>query len=186
MIVWTPPARSYNMTRNLINMLVPLFLTSFSVSAQGGIAAHYHTYFGESLDLSADSTFKYTWHFDLQASWTKGKYHIHRDTVFLTMIPVFDTLTLTDSHQKTTDSLILSDDELPERFAKDVFVSRVLSSGGQDRMPFSKILLYRKRRLYCIDVSGKLIEKKQKAIGNGKRYVPWFIKEPCNSTCLLK
>jgi len=63
-----------------------------SLNAQNKVAGHYSNYFGGSLNIAPDSTFKYSWHFDLQGSWTKGKWRITKDTVYFDMIPVYDTV----------------------------------------------------------------------------------------------
>jgi hypothetical protein len=89
------------------------------LNAQSGAAGHYRDYFGGSLNIEPDSTFMYSWYFDLQGSWTKGEWRMTRDTIYFTMIPVYDTLRQASKNGKIRDSLILSVDEKSERITLD-------------------------------------------------------------------
>ncbi|MCG9899329.1 MAG: hypothetical protein MH132_04960 [Hydrotalea sp.] len=85
------------------------------MTAQNKLTGRYRDYFGNRIQLNSDSTFKYTWHFDMQSSWTKGIWWLKGDTIYFQMIPVYDTISKTNSNKITTDSLVLSQDETPER-----------------------------------------------------------------------
>ncbi|HEV7332344.1 MAG TPA: hypothetical protein VGN63_15005 [Flavisolibacter sp.] len=152
-----------------------LLTLTFSLFAQDKISGRYRDYFGSRILLNSDGSFKYTWNFDLASSWTKGTWKLHGDTVFFNIVPTYDTLSYTNSNNVTTDSLILSTDETPERFTKEQFAAMLLSSGGQNRMNYPDKLLYKKGRLYKIQ-EGKLVTKKQKGFWTNKKWDPWFFK----------
>ena len=145
------------------------------LNAQSKVAGHYRNYSGGSVNIETDSTFKYTWHFDLQGSWTKGIWRMTKDTIYFTMIPVYDTVRQTLKNGKIGDSLILSIDEKPERITLDL---NVLYSGGQNIQPCPTKLLLRKNRLYEIDTNGKPYKKWRRGFGNKKKWPPWFIRIP--------
>jgi hypothetical protein len=44
-------------------------------------------------------------------------------------------------------------------------------------LPHPTLLIWRKNKLYTLNGHGKLSSRKIKAIGNGKKYAPWYIKE---------
>ena len=72
-------------------LIAIFFLTlSFKLIAQDKIVGHYRNHFGRTIQLNADSTFEYTWHFDMEGSWTKGKWSINNETIYFHMIPVYD------------------------------------------------------------------------------------------------
>ena len=157
-----------------ILMITILLSISLSLFAQKNLLGHYRDYFGSRIELNVDSTFKYTWNFDLSASWTKGTWTLVGDTVYFQMIPTYDTLSQTNANGSTSDTLILSADETSERFTQTQFVATLLSSGGQNRRGYPDKLFFRKGRLYEIQ-NGKLV-KKQKVFLTTKKWDPWFFK----------
>ena len=152
-----------------------LILLSLCLTAQDKVVGRYKDYFGNRIQLNADNTFKYTWNFDMSASWTKGIWVLKNDTVFFQMIPTFDTLMHTNSNKYRVDTLILSNDEIPERviLVRDVIFA--LSSGGQNRMAYPDKLFFKKGRLYKIQ-NVSLVTKKQKGFGSNKKCKPWYFK----------
>ena len=158
-----------------ILMITILLSISLSLFAQKNLVGHYRDYFGSSIQLNLDNTFKYTWNFDLSASWTKGTWTLVGDTVYFKMVPTHDTLSQTNANGSTYDTLILSVDETPERFTQTQFISTLLSSGGQNRMNYPDKLLFRKGRLYNIQ-NGKLVKKKQRSYWTNKKWDLWFFK----------
>jgi hypothetical protein len=157
-----------------ISTITILLLLSLNLFAQKNILGRYRDYFGSRIEIS-DSTFKYTWHFDMSASWTKGTWKLMGDTVYFHMIPTYDTLGLANTNGSTSDTLILSTDETSERFTQTQFVAMLVSGGGQNRMNYPDKLLFRKGRLYKIQ-NGKLVTKKQKGFWSNKKWNPWFFK----------
>ena len=160
-----------------MKILTITLLLSFSLclTAQDKVIGRYRDYFGNRIQLNADNTFKYTWNFDMSASWTKGTWSIKNDTVYFHMLPTYDTLSHVNSNNFTVDTLILSDDEIPERITPIQSASIVLSSGGQNRMTYPDKLLFKKGRLYKIQ-NGNLIVKKQKGFWTSKKWDPWYFK----------
>lgn len=152
-----------------------LFLTlSSNLFAQDKIIGHYRDYFGSRLQLNSDSTFKYTWNFDLSASWTKGTWIVENDTVYLQMTPIYDTISKTNNGS-AVDQLVLSDDEASERLTQQQFIGQGLLSGGQNKTPYPEKLFYKKGRLYGIK-DGRFVKKKHRGIWTKKKYPPWFFK----------
>lgn len=172
--------------------IILFFFTSLSLTAQKNLTGPYRDYFGTRIILYPDSTFKYTSHFDMQASWTKGIWKLKGNTIYFTMVPVYDTITKITSNGITTDSLILSLDETPERFLAPRITSvdiktvpdlkiyqanigTLLSSGGQNERFYLDKLIVKKGRLYTI-VDGKSFAKKVKGIGTNKKWPTWYFK----------
>ena len=158
-----------------IPIITYLLFLSVSLTAQDIVVGRYRDYFGNRIQLNSDSTFKYTWNFDMQASWTKGTWTKLKDTIFFYMVPTYDTVTFTKANSLSVDSLILSTDETPERFTQVQFAAMLLSSGGQNRMNYPDKLLLKKERLYKIQ-NGRLVTKKQKGFWTNKKWTPWFSK----------
>ena len=104
-----------------------------SLSAQHKIPGHFENFDGSAIDLCPDSTFYFSWHFDMMGSWTKGSWSCDRETIVLTMIPIYDTVTYTTDNKGSTDSIMLSLDTIPERKSSEL--SNVLYSGGQNMHP---------------------------------------------------
>ena len=152
-----------------------LLTLPLGLCAQDKIVGRYRDYFGNRIQLNADNTFKFTWNFDLASSWTKGTWLLKNDTVFFHMVPTYDTLRYTSRNNLIVDTLIFSDDEIPERITPIQSAATALSSGGQNRMTYPDKLLFRKERLYKIQ-KGNLVIKKQKGFWTGKMWVPWFFK----------
>jgi hypothetical protein len=155
--------------------LTLLLTLSFALFAQDMVVGRYRDYFGNRIQFNADSTFEHTWNFDMAASWTKGTWRLMGDTVYLDMVPTYDTISHINASGSPSDTLILSTDETPERITQTRFISTLLSSGGQSRMNYPNKLLLRKGRMYKIQ-NGKLVTKKQKGFWTSKKWDPWFFK----------
>lgn len=150
-----------------------LLLCTFSLFAQDKRVGRYRDYFGNRIELNADSTFRYTWNFDLQSSWTKGSWTTLNDTVFFHKLPVYDTLRYTNQNNFSVDSLMLSTNEKSEIIrAVD---TNVLLSYGQNYRVYPDKLFSRKGRLYKIR-DGFLFKKKQKGSWTNKKWNPWYFK----------
>ena len=81
----------------------------FSVNAQDTIIGEYYNYFGSELKLNPDSTFNYTFRFDMCSSWTNGRYKVKKHTIYFEFIPVYDTLRFDwDGGKFKSDTLVLS------------------------------------------------------------------------------
>ena len=152
-------------------------LMILQAQAQDNILGRYKDYFGSDITLNADSTFAYSYHFDMAGTWTVGTYKVVNDTIYLTEVPIYDTLQFVNKLKQPIDSLILSDDKKPDRITMDDFINKPFLSSAQDRMSHPLLLVWRKNRLYTLDRHGRLNARKMKAISNGKKYVPWYLKE---------
>jgi hypothetical protein len=160
-----------------MKILTIAFLLSLSLSltAQDKVIGQYRDYFGNRIQLNADNTFRYTWNFDMVASWTKGSWTLKNDTIYFHMVPTYDTVSHTNSNNLTVDSLILSDDETPERMTPIQSASTAISSGGQNRIAYPDKMLFKKGRLYKIQ-NGNLVTKKRKSSWTNKKWNQWYFK----------
>jgi hypothetical protein len=152
-----------------------LLSLSLCLTAQDKVIGRYRDYFGNRIQLNADNTFKYTWNFDLSASWTKGLWTLKNDTLSFHMVPTYDTLSHVNSNNFSVDTLILSDDEISQRITPIQSAGIALSSGGQNRTPYPDKLLFKKGRLYKIK-NGIVVVKKQKGFWTNKKWDPWYFK----------
>jgi hypothetical protein len=155
--------------------MIFLVILPFTLFSQIKAVGSYRDYFGSKIHLDSDKTFKYTWNFDLSASWTRGTWTWTSDTIYFHVTPVYDTLSRKNINCIASDTLILSTNEVSERVTQIQLAAMALASGGQSRRTAPDKLLFRKDRLYKIQ-DGKLIVKKQKGFWTGKKLDPWFFK----------
>src|SRR5436853_5380183 len=80
---------------------------------QHKVVGRYYNSYGGSIVIKSDSTFKYEFHFDSEASWTTGVWITNKDTIYFRMVPIFDTLKYISANGTSRDSLRLSLDENP-------------------------------------------------------------------------
>ena len=111
----------------------------------------------------------------MSASWTKGTWNCAGDTIYLHVIQIYDTLSRKNINGITSDTLILSTNEVSERLTQTQFAAMALTSSGQSRMISPSKLLFKKDRLYKIQ-NGKLIVQRQKGFWTEKKLDPWFFK----------
>lgn len=155
--------------------IIYLLTISSNLIAQSKIVGSYQNYFGSQIQINPDSTFKYTWHFDLNYSWTRGTWSLKGDTVYLNIVPVYDTLQYTKDNGAIKDSLILSLDGIPKRILPQPNDSAVLYSGGQNIMPPPNKLVFKRNRLYSVK-NGKLVRKKERRLWVKGKWIPWYFK----------
>lgn len=152
--------------------------SSFKLNAQSKYIGHYHDFFGSFVDINTDSTFEYTYHFDLSGSWTKGKWSVNNDTLYFKMIPVYDTLNYIDSFTKShIVKLVLSGDEKSNTITYDESAINGLSSDGQNYCSYPMELFYKDDKLFSIEKNGKLLKRKVKGFWSKEKFVPWFVKK---------
>jgi hypothetical protein len=159
--------------------MVPfLFGLIFSSYGQKDVSGKYHNYFSSELILNTDSSYYYSYHFDLCSSWSSGKWTYKNDTILLMYIPVYDTLMYYDStNNKTIDTLVLSNDSKTNQISFNEWLLNELSSGGQNRVSNPTRLLYRKTRLYEIQENGQLKDKKIYCPFRQKKFEAYYIKQ---------
>ena len=153
---------------------ITLFFCSTVLKAQNKIVGKYADYFGRNLQLKSDSTFDYTYRFDLYATWTQGIWSLRNDTVYLEWKPVYDTVRVQTASSIDKDSLMLSLDRTAER--TELPDAQVLHSGGQNYYPYPQKLFHTRDRLNSISNDGKLVKKKTRGIWTKKKFPPWFRK----------
>jgi hypothetical protein len=152
------------------------FIMNMSLHAQNNIVGVYKDYFGNQIKFNDDSTFNHTWHFDLASSWTNGTWRVDHDTIFLTMVPIYDTLKIGDINKgKIKDSLVLSQDAKADVI--DDQIAALLSSGGQHRQNYPDKLFYEKEKLFRITPDGKIFRENQKGNWSDNMYPSWYIRK---------
>ena len=164
--------------RKIYILLCSLVVNTFQLNAQKKITGNYHTYFGSMLEIHTDSTFKYSFHLDTESSWVNGTWKVKKDTIYFTMIPIYDTITFRDNSQTLRiDSLVLSLDLISERITSKERVNMFLTSYGQNRHSFPNKLFYKKNKLFYIS-NGKLVKGRTKGFWTHKKYPTWYIRVP--------
>ncbi len=158
--------------------LVLCFFFSLSSNAQTNLFGHYTSTSGQ-ITINPDSTFKYSWHVCLQAKWAFGTWRFFKDTLYLTMTPVYDTLRYFDKNRNITrDTLVLKEDE--ETGQSKVIINQIdwqktiLTRYIQEEGCYPSKLFYKKGRLYNFR-NGKLLTKRIKH-WNNKKYPSWYYK----------
>lgn len=157
----------------LITLLL-LTLIYTSVSGQR-LTGKYNTYYGCSLELRADSTFKHDWHFDLASSWAVGQWTVSNGIVYLNFKSVYDTLV----RENKPDSLVLSADEKSNKIDQTEFLSYLLSSGRQlprNDNGLTNRLAIKRNRLYLVDKDWQLMKKKESNIGTKKKRPTYYFR----------
>jgi hypothetical protein len=107
------------------------------------------------------------------SSWTKGKWTSNGDTLFFQMIPVYDTLNISNAGDQKSDSLVLSSDETASYITHEQFAIESTYSGGQNRRPHPEKLFLKKERLYEIH-NGKILTKKIRGVESRKKVDPYY------------
>lgn len=147
---------------------------------QENIAGKYNNSFGSKLTLNEDNTYFYIWHFDLSSSWSTGVWEIQNDTVYLTCVPIYDTIihidTLGNSVINQRIELSLSADYTSEIITEDYAVLSSLSGGGQNRINYPTKFVFHRDRLFEINNNRKLKRKKVYCIFRQKRFSPYYKK----------
>jgi hypothetical protein len=157
----------------LTTTIILLIIVTFTARGQT-LIGKYQAYYGHSLELRADSTFRYQWNFDLASSWTVGQWKVSNGILYLTIKNVYDTL---ESDGKP-DSLVLSSDEKSNRIKIGEFTAGQISGGGQgrrtDRLPGR--LAVRGKRLYLMDKAGQIVRRKEPGIWNKRKRPTYYFK----------
>lgn len=154
-----------------------IFLFSSICFSQTKYLGIYSDAFGNKIELLENNNFRHTWHFDLAASWTIGKWKISNDTLKLEIVKVYDTLTVVDKKKNiTTDSLVLASDEIPKRITESQNAIKSLLSGGQNRVLPNILFLIKVNKLIIIKKNGKLQTEKIPGFLRNEKYHTWYIK----------
>ena len=145
---------------------------------QSKLVGSYHDAFASKIILNKDSTFRYDWFFDISSSWSYGKWSVINDTLFLKIIPIFDTVRYTNKSGLHIDSIILSNSTIPYLYTQDsVFLHPEYTAGfGQNKQPCPSKLFYKKARLYQIGRNGKLIKLKSTGYWTHKKFPTYYVR----------
>ena len=147
-------------------------------TAQKNYTGYYKNYFGNSIELKNESTFKFTWKFDCSGSWTIGSWAVKNDTIYFTAKPIYDTLKQFNQETNSQiDTLVLSLDEKSNRITSVEFAINEITSGGQNKYQMPSSLFFRNERLYEIGNYGRLIKKKRKEFWSNKKYNSWYFRQ---------
>jgi len=150
-----------------------LLALSIQLNAQNKFAGYYEDYFGSSIKINGDSTFNYKWSFDIASSWSNGTWKVIDNTIYLTLVPVFDTLTYKDEKRNTIiDTLVPAMTEKPRKITAEDFRVEELCSGGQNKVKAPQKLCYRKGKLMGFTKREKLNRKRMRGFGTFKKYPP--------------
>jgi hypothetical protein len=150
-----------------------LLLTIICISASGQrLTGKYNAYYGNSLELKDDSTFRYEWKFDLIYNWAVGRWTITDNIIQLTFTNIYDTLT----RFNRSDSLVLSGDEKSNRINIEEFASTQFVSGGQHHTGITDRLIFKRQRLYLADKNGRPLRGKQRGIWTKKKRPTWYFR----------
>jgi len=170
--------------KKLIIILLVLAIQETLLQGQNNVSGTYRNYFGSKLILNSDFTYKYTYAFDLFSSWSIGKWTLRKDTILLTNVVVFDTITthcISENVEKKfynkKPELIISLDEKPEAISDLDAGLGTLCSGGQNKYPQPIKLFYENNKLYEIRANGKLKRKKIKGFMSREKFDPYYFKE---------
>ena len=158
-----------------MRLTIAFLLTIISISTSGQrLTGKYAAYYGNSLELKDDSTFRYEWSFDLASSWTVGKWKVSNKTLYLTIVDVYDTLT----REGKLDSLVLSSDDKSNRIKIEEFVGNLISGCGQNRKVdrVTNRLAIRGKRLYLMSKTGQVLRTKESGIWDRKKRPTYYFK----------
>ncbi|MBK7132254.1 MAG: hypothetical protein IPH69_05330 [Bacteroidales bacterium] len=149
-----------------------IFVILFAGICQGQtVIGKFSNSFGESIYLKEDSTFEFTWLFDLASSWTNGKWQISNDTIYIKPRIIYDTLEI-KNNGIIVDTLVLSSDTIGNKIDSISYISSIITGGGQTkRIPPSKLYL-KNKRLYLVQNNGKINKRREDAILTRKSIKP--------------
>lgn len=157
-----------------MRVIIILICVFFYFKAPGQkFTGEYKDYFGHTLEINKDSTFKLEWKFDLIKTWAIGQWKTSSDTIYLEFVEVYDTLV----RLKKPDSLVISHDEVSNRISETEYDANLDCSKEQDRGDIINKLFIRGKRLLLIDKHGRLLKEKQPGIWRKKKRPTWYFKE---------
>lgn len=142
--------------RTLFLILLIFFLFFNKANGQKTITGDYYHAPRTKLKLKEDSTFMYTWGYHMSSGWCSGKWRANNDTIYLKVIPVYDTVKIELTMQSgTTESLVLSPDTVSEAISLQQNFNNLKSSRSQTINNCPGKLFYKKKKLFYISKKGK-------------------------------
>lgn len=157
-------------------LFIFLLFVTVSMTGQTRFYGTYKDYFGSSLDIRKDGTFRYTHYFDLYGSFTHGTWSYVKDTLYFEMRPLYDTLQLM-RNGSAYDTLVLSSNEYPERLSEYAILQR--TTLNQNKTAHPQKLVLKRKRLYVAH-QHKLSVKKKRGFWSNKKFPPWYYREKKN------
>lgn len=159
----------------LLPVWVLLIFMSIPKEALGQKAVSvYKDYSGQELTLLSDSTFEFTVRGHLDTKWSKGIWERVNDTLFLKVVPVYDTLFHQDNIGVASTQLVLSWNNISESVTDKQYKPNEDVLGGQlVNLDFQK-LFFKKGRLYLLKKNGQLSRSKYRSTWTGKKYPTYF------------
>lgn len=133
---------------------------------------------GSKIELRSDSTFLYTYRFDMISSWSSGKWSVKNDTIFFTMKSVYDTVKVYNKNGAITHyDKAKADAPIPKMQVRHDGV--VIESTGrwQNYLPNPPKLYLEKGRLYNVDSKGNPIRKKIFNEATSNKQYTYYIKQ---------
>lgn len=162
------------MKRFIVFVLVLFSIEGFSQKKYDGV---YRSYFGQELKINSDKTFFFKSSFDLSSSWSKGQWRISNDTIYLKTEIIKDILhDINYKNNVMRDTLVISQDSIANRINNGEHVAGILSSGGQNRVKPPEKFFFKNNKLYLINNSGNLENRRLKHFWINKKYKTYFKK----------
>jgi hypothetical protein len=151
-----------------------IFITKLSITfSQKNFAGLYEDHFYSSIQFNTDSTFKYKWSFDLSSSWSNGVWSIKKNKIYLTIVPIYDTINIETEFGKK-DSLILSRNEISER--KKATLLDFISTYGQSIKKVPDVLKLKRGKLFLFK-KGKLDKSKIRRNWSSEFFRTYYLKK---------
>lgn len=170
------PSKFFVTRMKKIFLLIALLyvLTGFS---QRKFIGTYKDHFGSELVLNKNSTFEYSWKSDSYKSWSVGTWTVLNDTLRLFNVPIYDTLTIQTNNARR-DSLVFSEDYLPQRINRAIYEGYQVSAIVQNRKPFPPNFFYKKKMLFEIAANGQLVTDLIYLPSIKGKVTPQYFKQP--------
>jgi hypothetical protein len=139
---------------------------------QDKIIGKYKDNFGSEFLFNSDSTYEFNNTYHNTGFWSKGKWKVKNDTIFLKAIPIYDTLRISGKK----DSLILSRTKTPKLILASSVGKIIWPESSSEQDLHNGKLFFRDDKLYKIDREGKLITaKKTHSFSRSiEKFDPWF------------
>lgn len=158
------------------SLLIAFCTLTVGVSAQDIVSKKYSNHFGSKIEFYPDSSFRYQWRYNLSSSWSKGKWKVYKDTVFLAVVPVYDTLRSRNTSGVVIDSLIVSPDEKSEQITQQEAASFSILLGGQNWTSCPDRLYYKDQKLFNI-WKGQIVKRRERGTLRKNKYYTWYSAE---------
>lgn len=156
-------------------VLIVSFAKAQSSKVYNGI---YNDGHGSKIELRSDSTFLYTYRFDMISTWSSGKWSVKNDTMFLTMIPVYDTVKVYNKNGAFMHyDKAKADEPIPKMQVRYDGTVTANTDKWQNYLPNPQKLYISQGRLYTIDLKGSPVKRKSSNNATGIRKYTYYTKD---------